>query len=61
MYMRRMNLRKKRDFACEGLSHSGIMAFTATRSNVTERRNWACETLPSAPQPSLVHCNYHFT
>jgi hypothetical protein len=32
----RMCLHKKRNFACEGLSHSRIMAFTATRSYVTE-------------------------
>jgi hypothetical protein len=47
-----MHLRKKRDFACEELSHSRTMAFTATGSDVTERCNWARETSPWVARPN---------
>ena len=58
----RMHLRKKRDFVCEGISHSWIMAFTATKSDVTERCNWACETLPRLRAPTIFGTlYYHFT
>ena len=50
----RMCPRKKRNFACEGLSHSRVMAFTPTGSDVTERCHRACETLPWVACPDYL-------